>query len=379
MKNQISAKIVTDSINKKGDRITTMEVVMPRFILAEFNTHRLFTRNSASSRAIPFKKMVEMVKNNPFIPIAWQKDHSGMQGTEYFEGWKAKVLELAWRAGAKTAVFAATKLHKLGLTKQLCNRILEPFMYHKVLVTFTETENFFNLRCPQYEMGRKINHQPEEILYFKSKKDYIREWNEGFQNDPRHTSFIENTSELEWLKVNKGMGEIHIMDLAEKMWDAMNESTPVKLKAGEWHIPYGEKLFSNEDFYNFFLNNTDKNWLTAEMHDEALDEMAVKIAIARCARLSYQTLGDNPKIDYEADLKLFNILKDSGHFSPFEHVAKCMSKEEYRNFIKGKVVEDNWKMYDKGAVQLNCSVNHEQQGWCGNFKGFIQYRYTLES
>ena len=156
MKNQISAKIVADSINQQGDRITTMEVIFPRFILAEFNTHRLFTRNSASSRAIPFIKMLKMVRDNLFTPIAWQKDHSGMQGTEYFEGWRAKVLEIAWKAGAKTAMFAATKLYRLGLTKQLCNRILEPFMYHKVLVTATEFENFFNLRCPQYSISKAL-------------------------------------------------------------------------------------------------------------------------------------------------------------------------------------------------------------------------------
>lgn len=368
--NQISAKIVADSINKMGDRITTMEVVFPRFILAEFNTHRLFSRNSASSRAIPFKKMVEMVKNNPFIPIAWQKDHSGMQGTQYFEGWRHKVLTLAWKAGAKTAVFSATKLHKLGLTKQLCNRLLEPFMYHKVLVTFTESENFFNLRCPQYkllEKGEKFSRTWWEVIeYYKNKGVSIPE---GYNKS------LRDFTDLERLKVNKGQGEIHIMDLAEKMLDAMNESTPKKLKAGEWHIPYGED-FDDEELIKFmgYPNDTDRIFL-----EEQLEEFKVKVAIARCARLSYQTLGDNPKIDYLADLKLFNDLKNSGHFSPFEHVAKSMSKVEYRNFIKGKIIEDNWDMYDNGAVQLNCSVEHKQQGWCGNFKGFIQYRYLLES
>ena len=81
----IQAKIIADSKNKFGNRITTMIVTIPRIILAEFNTHRMFSRNSASSRAIPFEKMVKSVKENPFIPIAWQKDHKGMQGTEYFQ------------------------------------------------------------------------------------------------------------------------------------------------------------------------------------------------------------------------------------------------------------------------------------------------------
>jgi len=79
----ISAKIIADSSNQFGNRITTMQVTFPRFILAELNTHRMFSRNSASSRAIPFEKMVKSVNENPFIPIAWQREHKGMQGTEY--------------------------------------------------------------------------------------------------------------------------------------------------------------------------------------------------------------------------------------------------------------------------------------------------------
>jgi len=357
MKNQISAKIVADSINQQRDRITTMEIVFPRPILAEFNTHRLFTRNSASSRAIPFKKMVEMVKNSPFIPIAWQKDHSGMQGTEYFEGWRAKILNLAWKAGAKSAVFAATKLHKLGLTKQLCNRLLEPFMYHKVLVTFTETENFFNLRCPQYEDTYR-----NEI--YKSRKDMCDDWNR------EHLSGLpKQDSTLEWLKINKGQGEIHIMDLAEKMWDAMNESIPVKLNSGQWHIPYGDNISdenANDYLENIYDIRKDGLWGQKE-----IEEFKCKIAVARCARLSYQTLGDNPVIDYKADLKLFDILKNSGHFSPFEHVARCMSNEEYRSYIKGKCVINS--ISDEVIAPV---IN---EGWCNNFKGFIQYRYLLES
>ena len=81
---KISAKVIADSKNEFGNRITTMIVTFPRFILAELNTHRMMSRNSASSRAIPFEKMLEAVSNNPFIPIAWQKDHNyrGIYGIE---------------------------------------------------------------------------------------------------------------------------------------------------------------------------------------------------------------------------------------------------------------------------------------------------------
>ena len=71
---KISAQIIADSVNTQGDRITTYILTFPRFILAELNTHRMFSRNSASSRAIPFEKMVKMVEEDTFIPIAWQKE-----------------------------------------------------------------------------------------------------------------------------------------------------------------------------------------------------------------------------------------------------------------------------------------------------------------
>ena len=78
------AEIIADSKNKIGNRITTFVVTFPRIILAEFNTHRMLSKNSASSRAIPFQKMLKSVKENPFIPLKWMKDHLGMQGNEFF-------------------------------------------------------------------------------------------------------------------------------------------------------------------------------------------------------------------------------------------------------------------------------------------------------
>ena len=84
-KREISAEVIADSISPSGKRITSMVLVFPRMVLAEFNTHRVFSRNSASSRAIPFKKMLESVEKDPFIPIKWMKDHSGMQGTDFIE------------------------------------------------------------------------------------------------------------------------------------------------------------------------------------------------------------------------------------------------------------------------------------------------------
>lgn len=148
---EIKAEIIADSICN-GHRITSMILTFPRFILAELNTHRMLSKNSASSRAIPFEKMVKMVEEDPFIPIAWQKDHKGMQGTEYLSS--NELIEAAdrWNDAKNYAISYAKDLHSVGTTKQLCNRLLEPFMWHQVLVTFTEISNFFELRCPSYEI-----------------------------------------------------------------------------------------------------------------------------------------------------------------------------------------------------------------------------------
>lgn len=147
------AEILADSLSPTGDRLTTMKVTFPRIVLAEFNTHRMFSRNSASSRAIPFEKMVEMVQEKPFIPIAWQKTHKGMQGTEYYTD-KTYINGrfYDWLKARDYAVKQAEELNRVGITKQLCNRLLEPFMWHTVICTFTESSNFFKLRCPVYEI-----------------------------------------------------------------------------------------------------------------------------------------------------------------------------------------------------------------------------------
>jgi hypothetical protein len=149
---RISAQVIADSLNPYEKRITTMVVTFPRIILAEFNTHRMFSRNSASSRAIPFEKMVKSVEENPFVPIAWQKDHKGMQGSEYETGSGIDANISSWLSARNKAVEVAEELSSGGCTKQLCNRLLEPFMWHTVLCTATEFSNFFELRCPSYEI-----------------------------------------------------------------------------------------------------------------------------------------------------------------------------------------------------------------------------------
>lgn len=326
----IQAKVIADSQNQFGNRITTMIVTMPRYILAEFNTHRMLSKNSASSRAIPFEKLLKSVEENPFIPIAWMKDHKGMQGTEFFtdEG-TIRFLKSGWLKARDKALNYAKVMSEEGLTKQLCNRLLEPFMWHTVIVTGTEWENFFALRCPKYEM--KTNHGN---IHFRSRASYNKASLEA-------TSSVFTGAFTDWLSINSGQADIHMMATAEAMWDAMNESKPVELKEGEWHIPFGDKLDGITNLANYKI------------------DLKVKIATARCARVSYTVVGEEGKpANYENDIKLHDRLAESGHWSPFEHCARAMNESEY-----------SWsKHYDTHSVD-RCS-----EGWSGNFRGFIQYR-----
>lgn len=297
----ISAEIIADSKNEHGQRLTTFIVKFPRMILAEFNTHRMLSKNSASSRAIPFRKMMDMVLQDPFIPLKWMKDHPGMQGVEYFDEVASAKLERIWIQSSIEAVSRAQELHIAGLSKQICNRPLETYMWHTAIVTGSEWENFFALRA-------------------------------------------------------HGAAEIHMQELAERMLEVYNVSEPQKLKAGEWHIPFGDKFDKTR------LADLIRNGFAADG-----EEAAWKIATARCARLSY--LNFEGKDDYEADIKLHDNLLASGHMSPFEHCAKAMSADDF--FVLNTTS-------NKGELSVPAQEElSKYDGWSGNFKGFIQYRKTL--
>lgn len=155
-KTKISAEVVADSLDSRGNRLTSLLITFPRIILAEINTHRMLSKNTSSSRAIPFKKMVEAVQNDPFVPVAWQKHHSGMQGSEYItDETEIENCKSLWLVARNHATDDARRLHDVSnITKQLCNRLLEPFMWTTMLITGSREgwDNFFHLRNPVYEI-----------------------------------------------------------------------------------------------------------------------------------------------------------------------------------------------------------------------------------
>ena len=173
-KGGISAKVVAMSVHNYGPILTTLELRYPRFIHAEFMTHRMFSRNASSSRAIPTKKMIEQVESNPAMPISWGKNRPGMQATEELSAEGIDHASHSWERAAREAAARAYDLQTLGVHKQIVNRILEPFQFITVVVTATEWDNFFNLRLHEdaqpeiYELARVMkeamdNAEPEVL------------------------------------------------------------------------------------------------------------------------------------------------------------------------------------------------------------------------
>lgn len=140
----IEAKVILDSTSEAGARITTLQLKYPRFIHSEFLTHRVFSRNSSSSRAIPIAKMIEQVRTDPAMPVEWGKNQPGMQAREIMEDTSHAIT--MWRMAALEAAQRAERMANLGLHKQIVNRILEPYQWMHTIVTATEWDNFFKLR-----------------------------------------------------------------------------------------------------------------------------------------------------------------------------------------------------------------------------------------
>jgi thymidylate synthase ThyX len=143
-----SARVLLDSVSPAGVRLTTMEVRYPRFIHSEQMTHRVFSRNAASSRAIPIKKMIDAVRNDPAMPIWWGRNQSGMQAMQEIDSSARAAAEAEWRRALEDALAHAERLTApdINLHKQLVNRILEPFAWITVIITATEWANFFTQR-----------------------------------------------------------------------------------------------------------------------------------------------------------------------------------------------------------------------------------------
>lgn len=184
------AKVLLDSVSDRGHRLTTFEITMPRIILAEWNTHRMFTRSSASSRAIPVAKMIARVMEDPYVPTTWGKNQKGMTAAEEILGEDALRCESNWLHARDRMVGAAEILMKIGVHKQLANRLLEPFMWHTIINTATEYSNFFGLRCDK-------NAQPDmQIVANLVRSEYTASEPKLLQVGQWHAPYAQGNDEL---------------------------------------------------------------------------------------------------------------------------------------------------------------------------------------
>ena len=272
----ICATAITDSTYEGWDtRITSFELEYHRYIHGEYMTHRQFSRNAASSRAIPIAKVIEQVRNRPAMPIHWGQNQSGMKAKNELTGLKYKAAGLLWRGAAKVAAGLASAMNKVGLHKQIANRILEPFQMIKVVCTATEFDNFFYLRDHE-------DAQPE------------------------------------------------IAELARVMKEARGKSTPQVLKAGEWHLPYvTTERIDGELFYCTSTNDEDGEYRHLSLED------AIKLSASLCAQVSYRLVDDS----IEKAMKIYDMLVTMKpvHASPFEHQATPMIKPKQRHSHWGDV------------------------------------------
>lgn len=215
----ISAKIIADSVDaKSGNRVTTFELEYPRYIHSQLMTHRVFSRNCASSRAIPINKVIEQIECDPQEPM-WTYNKSGMQGKEVQEEELKNRCLSVWNKARDNAINTAKELVGLGIHKQDANRLLEPFQTMKTILTGTEFSNFFKLRIHK-------DAQPE------------------------------------------------IRALAECMRNAINQSMPTIAYEGYWHLPY----ISEEDLAKFGLEKAKKisTSCCAQVSYRALDQSEKK-------------------------------------------------------------------------------------------------------
>lgn len=224
-----SAKVIADSVSPAGDRVTTMEVTMHRFVLAEFNTHRVFSRNSASSRAIPLERQIERLVTEPAYPVKWASERPGMQGGDEIDD--VEIAKILWREARENAIGYARRLRTLGVHKSIINRLLEPFMWHTVIVTSSEWENFFGLRChelaqPEIRVAAEMMRDayqsscPEELDY--------GQWHAPYSDGTGdlRTSLMTSVARCAWVSTMSHDGD-KSWDAIERMWERLTSAVPM--------------------------------------------------------------------------------------------------------------------------------------------------------
>lgn len=203
-----SARVLADSVAHgnlfaRHSRITTLEVTFPRFILAEFNTHRMLSRNSASSRAIPPEKQLAHIRDDDYFVPTFGSRVKGMGQGDDLSHAQQRLLRLEWREAALRAADSVEYLLEHGSDKSHANRLLEPFLWHTVIVTATEWENFFALR--DHEAAQPEIRETAQVMQRAMLDSEPRVLNAGGWHLPLVTpEEIEHDPGTDWPAVSAG-------------------------------------------------------------------------------------------------------------------------------------------------------------------------------
>jgi len=314
-----SAKIIADSISPAGKRITTFELVYPRLVHSEIMTHRLFSRNAASSRAIPVAKLIDLVRQKPARPYRFGANQPGMQdkGEDYDAPIAAGYSpEEWWDLAALSAIRFAEEFAAAGYHKQIANRLLEPFQFIKTVLTATEFTNFW------------------------------------------------------WLRIDAD-ADPSIKALAELMKEASDKSEPEILLPGEWHTPYVLHKNSAQRGVLYYIVN-EEGGMTFLTLEEAL-----AISASCCAQASYRVLNMLKEKALDIYAKLLSGAKV--HASPFEHQATPMEHvtqlERISFILSGPQITQDTENWEKGVTH----VDRAGKFWSANFCGWVQHRQLLDN
>ena len=313
-KKGIYAEVVADSISKHGERLITFRLHYPRIIHAEVMTHRMFSRNASSSRAIPVNKVLEQVQTTPAMPVQFGKNQAGMQDAGEFDNkigvseWddyendmvtKYYTPEEYWGMSAESASQFAQSFSDAGYHKQVANRLVEPYQYMNTIISMTDTDNFWHLRLHK-------------------------------DADP---TFV---------------------NLTECMYNAYNQSDPDLVTDGDYHLPFIQKMRFENDSMNvrYFVEG-----------EEVSLETAIKVSISVCCQVSYR----KSDLSIEKAIKIYDMLVTMSpiHASPLEHIAKPFTDDEWN--VRTKI---NNEIREEGLLGVNAL-------YCGNFRGWEQYRKSV--
>lgn len=286
----IKAKVVKQSRHHKTGRlITTFEIEMHRFVLAEKNTHKMLSKNSASSRAVPIQANIDYILSNTAFPVHWGKNQSGMVAENELSPDVQKKAKQIWTDARDDAIKHALALSELGVHKQLANRLIENFSYQKVVVTGTEWDNFF------------------------------------------------------WLRDHKD-AQPEIRELASKMLDAYNNAKSEILFGGEWHLPYVDSIRNAIGELEYFSNGV-------KLTEEEAIKVSASCCAQVSYRKADDSLDKANKVFDMLNLNASQYEDIRMHSSPVEHQATPISYSFKDKFLS-RLFMFFGKQYTKGITHI---------------------------